>query len=105
MTKANKDTATTLFLAWGVPPERIPLALAVAAGEVEYNTPAQALGRVVRPKEAAKALGVTTRTLSRYVADKRLKAVFTGKADKRRMVGVTVAELNAFMAGKEVANG
>ena len=101
MTRENKDTATTLFLAWGVPPERIRQALAVAAGEMEYSAPAQTLGRVVRPKDAARALGVTTKTIARRVADGRLRAVYSGKGDKRRMVGITVASINAFIQGGE----
>ncbi len=101
--QAAKQAATAVLKAAGYPAENIRLAFtALDEGELTPTTnPAQVLGRAVKPKEAAKALNVSTKTIGRRVADGHLKGVYSGKGENRRMIAVTVASINAFLEGGE----
>lgn len=106
MTAPQKETATTLFLSWGVPPERIRQALAVAAGELTTSDAPeiQPLARAVRAKDVAAALGVTRRTVRRYAVAGLLQPIYRGKGKVRRAVAYTAQSVNDFVNGKGAEN-
>ena len=78
-------------------------ALDVLAGKNQGGA-VQAIARAVRPKQAAEALGVCSRTLRRYATAGLLVPVYRSAGAKRRAVAYTAESINAFVAGKEAAH-
>ena len=78
-----------------IPPGASTTALRLLEGRDSYTTP---LGRVIRPSEASRLLGVTPRTLRLWALRGALVPVYGGQ--KKRRTGYTESSIRAILAGE-----